>query len=143
VENTVLDFESEIQYLDELKEKDPTGKGAHDMGAKLDVGKAPIFRGVLDYFPRALKAVSEVSLAGSKKYAWKSCLEVPNGFERYSDAMGRHVLAEATDGLYDDGPGGTGCLHAAQVAWNALIRLELLMIKLEKQVKPPSDSGTK
>lgn len=105
-------------------EKDPTGKTAHEPGAKLDSGKAPIFQGVLDYFPRAISAVAEVSAFGAEKYAWKGWESVPNGFIRYSDAMSRHIVKEAF-GEIDDGENGTGCLHAAQVAWNALARLEL------------------
>jgi len=105
-------------------ESDPTGKNPHTPGAKMDSGKAPIFRGVLNYFPLAIAAVAEVSEVGAKKYAWKGWESVPDGFERYSDAMGRHILEEAF-GDFDDGVNGTGCLHAAQVAWNALARLEL------------------
>jgi hypothetical protein len=105
-----------------LAEQDPNGKKPGEPGAKLDAGKAPIFQGLLDYFPRALESVSMVSLAGSKKYAWKGWEAVPDGFNRYSNALGRHLLKEQTEGDVD---AETGCLHAAQIAWNALARLEL------------------
>lgn len=114
-----------------MNETDPNGKNPHEPGAKLDVGKPPIFRGLLDYFPRALLSVSNVSAVGASKYAWKGWEDVPDGFNRYSDAMGRHILSEGRGELYDDGPGGTGLLHASQVAWNALARLELLLRSLE------------
>ncbi|PCI54206.1 MAG: hypothetical protein COB36_10980 [Alphaproteobacteria bacterium] len=107
-----------------MSERDPIGRGPKTPGAKLDAGKAPIFRGVLNYFPLAIAAVAEVSQKGAEKYTWKGWQDVPDGFVRYSDAMCRHVLDEAF-GDFDNGENGTGCLHAAQVAWNALARLEL------------------
>lgn len=39
-------------------------------------------------------------------------------------AMGRHLTGEAIDGPTDP---ATGLAHAAQVAWNALARLELML----------------
>lgn len=111
-----------------MPQSDPTGRDQHEMGAKLDAGKAPVLRGVLQYFPRALRAVSMVSLAGSKKYAWKSWETVPDGIARYGDAMGRHILAEEIEGPVD---AETQRLHAEQVAWNALARLELILRKQE------------
>lgn len=111
-----------------MKETDPAGKKPHEPGAKLDAGKAPIMQGVLQYFPRALMAVSHVSLVGAKKYAWKGWESVSDGFNRYSDALGRHLLAEEIDGPIDK---DTQQLHAAQVAWNALARLELLLRESE------------
>lgn len=106
-----------------LKEADPNGIGQHQPGAKMDAGKAPVMQGVIQYFPRALKAVSMVSLVGAKKYAWKGWEAVPDGINRYSDALGRHLLAEEIEGPID---ADTQQLHAAQVAWNALARLELI-----------------
>lgn len=111
-------------------ESDPTGAKPHEPGAKLDAGKAPVLQGALQYFPRAIAAVSNVSLAGAKKYTWKGWEAVPDGINRYGNAMARHILAEESDGLYDK---DTGSLHAAQVAWNALARLELMLREQEKQ----------
>lgn len=105
-------------------ESDPHGKEAHTPGAKMDAGKSPISQGVLQYFPRALEAVAYISLVGAKKYAWKGWESVPDGFNRYSDALGRHLLAETVEGPIDQ---DTQMLHAAQVAWNALARLELML----------------
>lgn len=114
-------------------ERDPLGRDAKAGGAKLDAGKPNVWRGLLDYFPRACLAVGNVSSKGAQKYSWKGWETVPEGFERYSDALARHLLAESTEGLYDSGPKGLGAdtLHASQVAWNALARLELLLRKLE------------
>lgn len=115
---------------EEKVETDPNGKQPHEMGAKLDAGKAPISQGVLQYFPRALQEVSMVSLVGAKKYAWKGWEAVSDGVNRYSDALGRHLLAEAIEGEIDS---DTGMLHAAQIAWNALARLELMKRKKEQE----------
>lgn len=105
-------------------------------GVKYDQDKEPIVRGCLKYFPRALQEVARVSAAGAAKYQWDGWRTVPDGVNRYTDAMGRHLLAESF-GAFDNGPGGTNCLHAAQVAWNALARLELL---LEQAKESPGNS---
>ena len=116
-----------------MEEKDPNGLDSHTKGAKLDAGKPAVWRGLFDYFPRACSAIAEVSTIGAKKYAWKGWEVVPDGFARYSDAMVRHILAESIEGLFDNGPKGIGTLHAAQVAWNAMARLELLLREQEKK----------
>lgn len=99
-------------------------------GVKYDAGKPEVVKGALHYFPNALAAVADVSAAGARKYAWDGWRTVPDGVDRYTEAMGRHLLAER-EGPTDSGPGGTGCLHAAQVAWNALARLELMLLETE------------
>jgi hypothetical protein len=114
-------------------EVDPNGLSAKAPGSKLDSGKAPIAKGVLQYFPNALIEIAKVSLKGAEKYSWKGWEKVDDGFNRYSDALARHLLAESTEGLYDNGPGGTDLLHASQVAWNSLARLELLLRDLAKK----------
>jgi len=103
-------------------ESDPTGRDAHQPGAKLDAGKPCIYRGAIDYFPRAIESVASVSTFGASKYAWKGWETVPEGFERYSDAMVRHLIAEGKGEFLDS---DSGLLHAAHAAWNALARLEL------------------
>jgi hypothetical protein len=112
-----------------MSERDPSGKLPTQPGAKLDAGKAPVMRGVMMYFPRALVAVANVSNYGAEKYTWGGWLSVEDGISRYSDALGRHLLAEAIDGSIDP---DTDLLHAAQVAWNALARLELMLRLGEK-----------
>lgn len=49
---------------------------------------------------------------------------VDDGIARYTDAMDRHNLEGIES--HDD----SGLLHAAQVAWNALARLELMLREL-------------
>lgn len=104
-------------------EKDPNGRNPKEPGAKLDMGKSPVYRGLLDYFPRACKAVANVSAAGAAKYAWKGWETVPDGINRYRDALGRHIVDESIDGPYD----ADGFRHLAQQAWNALAALELTL----------------
>lgn len=110
-------------------EKDPNGLDSKVAGAKLDAGKSPIFRGAIDYFPRALSKVADVSFAGAQKYSWKGWESVPDGINRYTDAMARHLLKISIEGPYDldflNAKTPTKVLHLAQVAWNALAVLEL------------------
>ncbi len=101
------------------------GKGA----IKYDAGKAPIFRGLVSYFPRAARAVAEVSGFGAAKYAWHGWENVDDGINRYSDAMVRHLLAEGEGEVLDP---DSGLLHAAHTAWGALARLELKLREMEK-----------
>lgn len=91
---------------------------------KYDGGKSPVFRGAIDYFPRAISAVAGISAFGASKYAWKGWEGVPDGYNRYSDAMVRHLIYEAEGEVLDP---DSGLLHAAHCAWNALARLELLI----------------
>lgn len=105
------------------KEKDPSGKDAHDGGAKLDFGKTRLDL-VLGAFSEALMSVGEVGTFGANKYSDHGWLDVENGFERYSDALLRHYFKECTGEELDE---DSGLRHAAHLAWNALARLELLI----------------
>lgn len=107
----------------ETAEADPHGRDPHEPGAKLDAGK-PRAGLVLGDFANALMAVAVVGTYGAAEYTDSGWRVVPNGIERYTDAMQRHWLKEKTEGSYD---GKSGLLHAAQVAWNALARLELII----------------
>lgn len=107
-----------------MSEKDPTGKNPHEPGAKLDAGKSPVFQGLIDYFPRACIAVAGISGFGASKYAWKGWQSVPDGVNRYSNALGRHMMLESIEGPFDK---DSGLLHKAHAAWNALAALELYL----------------
>ena len=96
---------------------------------KFDGGKSPVFRGAVAYFPRAISAVAEVSAFGASKYAWNGWQSVPDGYNRYSDAMVRHLGYEGTGEVLDP---DSGLLHAAHTAWNALARLELTLVNEEQ-----------
>ena len=53
-------------------------------------------------------------------------MSVPGGVERYTDAMYRHLMKEAQGELIDP---DSGTFHAAQAAWNALARLDMMLRK--------------
>ena len=114
--------------IKEFEEKDPNGVDPHQPGAKLDAGKAAVFQGLIDYFPRACLAVAEVSTFGASKYAWKGWETVPDGINRYSNAGMRHKLYEAMGEKFDR---DSGLLHKAHDAWNALAALELTLRKTD------------
>lgn len=107
-----------------MSEHDPTGRDAHAPGAKLDGGK-PRVGLVLFGFSRALTEVAKVGTYGAEKYSDNGWEQVPKGAERYTDALLRHLLKEATEDLDPD----TELPHAAHTAWNALARLELLLAR--------------
>jgi len=114
-------------------EADPNEVDAHAAGAKLDAGK-PRVGLVVGGFARALEEVAKVGTFGANKYSDNGWMEVKDGIKRYTDAMGRHWLAECRGEIFDSGPGGTKCRHAAQVAWNALARLDLMIREEEKRL---------
>lgn len=97
---------------------------------KYDGGKPCPYRGVVEYFPRAVTAVAEVSTFGANKYAWAGWEGVEDGVARYSDAMVRHLFKEGAGETRDP---DSGLLHAAHLAWGALARLELILREKEKQ----------
>ena len=103
-------------------EYDPHGLTANDPGAKLDAGKVrPSL--ILNAMPLAILAVSEVGTYGANKYSENGWKDVDNGIARYTDAMDRHRIKEGLEVFDSD----SGLMHAAQVAWNALARLELML----------------
>lgn len=104
-------------------EVDPNGKKPNEAGAKLDAGKNRCGL-VLFGFARALQEVSKVGTYGANKYTDNGWTEVPDGERRYTDAMLRHLLREATGEECDP---DTGLRHAAHAAWNALARLDLAL----------------
>lgn len=92
---------------------------------KLDAGKAPLFNGFINYFPRAMIAVAWVSEYGFRKYGeWGGWRKVANGIFRYFDGNARHNVLSAVE-TYDDSD--SGLAHAAQDAWNAMAKLELML----------------
>ena len=102
-----------------MTDKDPYGMDQHEPGAKLDGDKPDT--SLLLMFPRALLAVSEVGTFGAKKYTRGGWREVADGYIRYTAAMLRHLF-QGADEEYDE---DSGLQHDAQVAWNALARLEI------------------
>lgn len=106
-----------------LGEIDPNGKSPHEAGSKLDAGKNRLGL-VLGGFTLALQEVGRVGTYGAEKYTPDGWRSVPDGLNRYTDAMYRHLLAEAA-GEHADAD--TGIAHAAHAAWNALARLHFLL----------------
>lgn len=104
-------------------EADPNGKKPNEAGAKLDAGKNRLGL-VLCGFARALQEVGRVGTYGANKYSDDGWMEVPDGARRYTDAMLRHLMSEATGEELDE---DTGLRHAAHAAWNALARLDLAL----------------
>lgn len=113
-----------------MSEHDPTGRDQHTTGAKLDAGKNRLGL-VLGGFSNALQAVGEVGTFGANKYTDNGWVDVPNGMNRYTDAMLRHHLQELAGEEKDQ---DSGFYHDTQVAWNALARLEL-RIRCQKDIK--------
>lgn len=110
---------------------DPNGLDQHQPGAKLDAGKLRMGL-VIDGFANALKAVGEVGTFGAEKYTPNGWVDVPNGIERYKDAMYRHLLSEGVDEE-------SGLEHLAHAAWNVLAVLELT---IRAQSESPSTTDT-
>lgn len=105
-------------------EIDPNGLNLNSPGAKGDAGKNRVWL-FLAGFSRALEETSRVTTIGATKYTPNGWASVPDGSSRYMDAFGRHMLALAKGEVLDEGPGGTGCYHKAQMIWNLLASLEL------------------
>lgn len=106
-----------------MTERDPFDIDPHTPGAKLDAGKNRLGL-VINGFSRALCAVGDVGTYGAAKYTEHGWVDVPNGIDRYTDAMYRHLFADAAGEACDK---DTGILHAAHAAWNALARLDLML----------------
>jgi hypothetical protein len=83
----------------------------------------PVFTGVLKYFPDALKAVSECSLAGNtqhhpdKELHWDKSKSFDN-----EDALVRHLIDHSINPIDDD-----GMLHLTKCAWRALASLQIYL----------------
>lgn len=110
---------------------DPTkiGTGA----VKYDAGKPSVFQGVINYFPRALWGVAEISTFGAQKYAWKGWQDVVDGYNRYRDAQFRHALLQAMGQELDD---DSKLMHLKHEAWGALAALELYLRDQENAKQP-------
>lgn len=133
-----LEFCKKMNALEDVKkeyrkefyptEKDEDGLSQHEAGAKLDHGKVDIYRHFLAMFPHATECVSWVSEYGERKYSYMGWAHVNEGQRRYTAALNRHLLDEAKGEVYDTDPEkGSDLPHAAQAAWNAMARLELMI----------------
>lgn len=119
--------QQELEAFSAPAETDPHGTDPHSPGAKLDAGKNRLGL-VLGGFAKALEEVGKVGTYGAEKYSPDGWKHVPNSVERYDNAMMRHWFAQRTDAQTDS---ATGLMHQAQVAWNALAVLELMLERFD------------
>ena len=83
----------------------------------------PVFSGVLKYFPKAIKYVSQVSKAGNDQHHPNKPLHWDKSKSTDEpDALVRHLIDHSINPVDDD-----GMLHAGKVAWRALALLELYL----------------
>lgn len=92
----------------------------HISGAKDDNGK--IMGELLGDFGRALECVAEVGTYGANKYTRNGWESVPDGVQRYKDALWRHLLKVNNEVLDEE----SGLPHLHMVAWNVLAVIELM-----------------
>lgn len=121
-----------------MEERDPNGIAPDQVGAKLDAGKSRMSL-VIHGFARALKLVGEVGTYGAEKYSPNGWELVPNGVERYCDALYRHMLDYA---ISESADRGSGLPHLAHAAWNALAVLELWERACEAEAEAEARPGT-
>lgn len=80
-----------------------------------------------ELLPLSLLAhVVDVYTAGAKKYGPNQWQNLPDGYSRYKAALFRHLVAFESGQTRDP---ETGCLHLAQVVWNALAMLHFSLKK--------------
>lgn len=84
--------------------------------------RQPVFHGVLRYFPKALRALAEVSRIGNEQHNKGEPLHWAR--EKSTDELGALVnhLMHVAAGIETDEE--DGMLHAAKIAWRALANLE-------------------
>lgn len=133
------------EFQEMPNQKDPHGKKANEAGAKLDANKNRMGLVLSDFAP-AIAQVCKVGTLGANKYSPHGWITVPDGIERYTDAMLRHYFSEAMGKVLDpeltEMNNGDEIYHASCVAWNALARLTLILNEIEvekwRQVDAPS-----
>lgn len=127
-----------LKKFESIKHMPGVEKDLNQDGVKDDGGK-PDIRLLFQDFPRALLAIAENATYGSVKYTPHGWRSVPDGFNRYTSAMGRHLMLESIDeGGMDADPREYGfeISHMAMVAWNAMARLELYLAEQESEKTP-------
>jgi len=101
--------------------------------ATIKEAKSSAMMNVFRRFPRAMKEIAKVSEFGNNKYNTKpgDLTYLTTGtFEYYTNAVGRHLLDEVLEGVWNEKDGDL--MHSAQVAWNALARLEVQLVAYQK-----------
>ena len=82
-----------------------------------------------------IEEIVKVYTAGAKKYAPNNWMHLENGYERYKAALFRHICEFERGNRRD---ADTGCIHLAQVAWNAIA---MLHIEMEKRKENKTDNS--
>lgn len=101
-------------------EQDPNGKSTKELGCKLDSGKPPLGQ-TFRQFSKALQEIGRLDQYGASKYSQTNWYHVPDGINRYTDAMFRHMMKHLEGELLDD----SGFYHLTHACWNMLAILEL------------------
>jgi len=97
-------------------------------GRKDDTGKPRM--GLLPF--DALVEVAKVLTWGAQKYSSGNWKKVPEGTDRYTDALLRHFAAWQCGEVFDPEAEGREIRHIAQVACNALF---LIWLELHREDK--------
>jgi hypothetical protein len=96
-----------------------------------DRKERPITRGVLDYFPDAIAAVSNVSFVGNEQHnPGEEMHWARDKSSDHADCIARHLIERGT-------ADNDGLLHTAKLAWRALA---LLQTELEERAEQKPDS---
>lgn len=101
------------------------------VGAKHDGGKRQ-WGLLMVGLSLALGGVVDVLMFGARKYAANSWQSVPNGVERYTNALYRHLNEIAAEGILSRDE-ETGLLHWQHVACNALFLCWFAMMEAKRE----------
>ncbi len=95
-------------------------------------------RDVYQEFPLAMMELAKVTAYANVKHKprdWQA-FEHDYGIAYFTAKVGRHLLAEETEGPVNESDGGL--LHAAQGTWDSLARLEHILMRSRKDPGPSS-----
>lgn len=96
-------------------------------GVKYDENKPRLYDFLYD-FRKVFLELAKVYEFGTNKYGRGNWHQVPNGGQRYSNAMIRHLLKDGKDPETDID-------HQTHVAYNAIMRLQFLLDEQEAESK--------
>ena len=77
-----------------------------------------------------IEEVVKVYTKGAEKYAPNNWQNLPDGYNRYKAALFRHLVEQEKGNWMDE---ETGCIHLAQVVWNAIAMLHVEKAKRNDQ----------
>ena len=77
-----------------------------------------------------IEEVVKVYTKGAEKYAPNNWQNLPDGYNRYKAALFRHLVEHEKGNWIDE---ETGCIHLAQVVWNAIAMLHVEKAKRNDQ----------